>query len=63
MAQCGDLSVEAVPLQTIYQSANGNASPTSPTRPTGADPPNKEPPKPHLNTVERQKEHFFLRLS
>ena len=63
MAQCGDLSVETVPLQAIYQSANGNASLTSPTRPTGGDRPNKEPPKPHLSTVEQQKEHFSLGLS
>ena len=63
MAQCRDLSAETVPLQTIHQLANGNASPTSPTRSTYADRPNKSPPKMRRSTIERQIESFPLDLS
>ena len=54
---------ETVPLQTIHQLANGNASPTSPTRSTDGDRPNKAPPKLSRSTIERQIEYFFLDLS
>ena len=63
MAQCRDLSVETVPLQTIHQSASGNASPTSPARSTYGDRPNKSPLKTRRSTVEQQIESFFLDLS
>ena len=63
MAQCRDLSAEMVLLQTIHQSASGNASPTSPTRSTDADRPNKAPPKTSRSTIERQNEYFSLGLS
>ena len=63
MAQCGDLSAETVPLQTIHQSASGNASPTFPARSNDGDRPNKAPPKTSRNTIERQIEYFSLGLS
>ena len=63
MAQCRDLSVETVPLQTTDQLANGNASPTFPTRPTDGDRPDKAPQKARRSTIERQIESLFLDLS
>ena len=63
MAQSRDLSAETVPLQTIDQLASGNASPTSPTRSTCGDRPNKAPQKTHRSTIERQIESFPLDLS
>ena len=62
MAQCRDLSAETAPLQTIHQLANGNASPTSPTRSNVGDRPNKAPQKLSRNTIERQNESFPLDL-
>ena len=63
MAQCRNLSAETVLLQTIHQSASGNASPTSPTKSTYGDRPNKAPLKTRRSTVERQIESFSLDLS
>ena len=63
MAQCRDLSVETVPLQSIHQLTNGNTSPTSPARSNVGDRPNKSPLKTRRSTIERQNESFPLALS
>ena len=63
MAQRRDISAETAPLETIDQLANGNASPTSPTRSTDGERPNKSPPITRRSTIERQIEYFSLGLS